>query len=141
MIPAFLLGPAIKLVGVRFAKPLIYIVFAALVIGVLGLVKCQHDAKKAAQIRADAKAAEAYAASAGEAVNAVAAAAGREAELKDVVIEAAKDIANAEGSNQSIPPAARTAALRSACKLRQYANHPSCAALLQHDPGSVEGGD
>lgn len=137
MIPAFLLGPVAKLVGARFAKPLIYITLAVLLIGGLGIVKCQHDARKAMQARSDSKAAEAYATSAGEAVNAVAAAAGREAALKDVVTEAAKDIANAEGSNQAIPPAARAAALRGACKLRQYANHPSCAALLEHDSGVV----
>lgn len=125
----------------NLARPLIYITLAALLIGTLGIVKCQHDAKRAAQSRSDAKAAEAYATSAGEAVNAVAAAAGREAALKDVVTEAAKDIANAEGSNQAIPPAARAAALRGACRLRQYANHPSCTALLQHDPGGVEGRD
>lgn len=134
MIPAFLLGPVIKLVGAKFAKPLIYIAFAALVFGGLGIFKCSYDARQAAQARSDAKAAEAYATSAGEAVNAVAAAAGREAALKDIVTEAAKEIANAEGSNEAIPPAARAAALRSACRLPNYQHHPTCTALLSHDP-------
>jgi hypothetical protein len=134
MIPAFILAPVVKLVGTRFAKPLAFITLAALLIGGLGLVKCQYDARKTAQARSDAKSAEAYATSAGEAVNAVAAAAGREAALKDVVTEAAKEIANAEGSNEAIPPAARAAALRSACRLPNYANHPTCTALLGNDP-------
>lgn len=121
-------------VPLKLARPLIYIAFAVMVFGAGFLVKCQHDARKAAQARVDAKAAEAYATSAGEAVNAVAAAAGREAALKDIVTEAAKEIANAEGSNAPIPPAARDAALRSACRLPNYKHHPACTALLGNDP-------
>lgn len=113
-------------VPLKFARPLIYIALAALLFGGLGLAKCQYDARKAAQARVDAKAAEAYATSAGEAVNAVAASAGREAALKDVVAEAAKDIAQAEGSTNEIPPDARSAALRAACRLPAYRNEPAC---------------
>ena len=131
---AFLIPWAAKLVGPKLAKPFIIAAGVALLLAALGVGKCSYDAKKAQQARVDAKAAEAYATSAGEAVNAVAAAAGREAALKDVVIEAAKDIAQAEGSTDEIPPAARAAALRSACKLRQYSSHPACTALLGNDP-------
>ena len=131
IIATFLIKQGVPL---KMARPLIYIALAVLLFGGLGIVKCSYDARKAAQARVDAKAAEAYATSAGEAVNAVAASAGREAALKDVVIEAAKDIAQAEGSTNEIPPAARDAALRSACKLRQYSSHPACAALLNNGP-------
>ena len=123
-----------KGVPLRFARPLIYAGLAALLIGGLGIAKCSHDARKAVQARQDAKAAEAYADAAKDAVATVAASAGREAALKDIVTEAAKDIANAEGSNEAIPPAARAAALRSACRLPNYSNHPTCVKMLGNDP-------
>lgn len=122
----FLIGIAAKLVGARFAKAFVIAGGVALLLTVLGVGKCSYDARKAAQARVDAKAAEAYATSAGEAVNVVAAAAGREAALKDVVIEAAKDIAQSEGSTNEIPPAARSAALRAACRLPAYRDEPAC---------------
>lgn len=130
----FLVGLAAKLVGARFAKAFVIAGGVLLLVSILGLAKCGYDAKQAAQARSDAKAAEAYATAAGEAVDTVAASAGREAELKDIVTEAAKDIANAEGSDEAVPPAARAAALRAACKLRSYADHPSCRALLGNGP-------
>lgn len=131
---AFLIPWAAKLVGPKLAKPFIIAAGVALLLAVLGVGKCSYDARKAAQARSDAKAAEAYATSAGEAVNAVAAAAGREAALKDIVTEAAKDIAASEGASNEIPPAARAAALRAACKLPAYRNSPACTALLGNDP-------
>lgn len=65
MIPAFLIGPAVKLVGERFAKPLIYAALAALLIGGLGIAKCaydrsvieKHDAKVTAKIATAARSA------------------------------------------------------------------------------------
>lgn len=137
----FLIGIAAKLVGERFARAFVIFIGIALLLGIASVGRCSYDAMKAVQARQDAKAAEAYATSAGEAVNAVAAAAGREAALKDVVTEAAKDIANAEGSNEAIPPAARDAALAAACRLPAYAHHPACRALLEHDTVRLGEGD
>lgn len=65
MIPAFLIGPAVKLVGERFAKPLIIIAGVALLIAVLSVGKCaydrsvveKHDAKATAKIATAARSA------------------------------------------------------------------------------------
>lgn len=44
MIPAFLLAPAVRLVGERFAKPLIIGAAVVLVVLALGVAKCRYDA-------------------------------------------------------------------------------------------------
>ena len=108
-------------VPLKFARPLIYIAFAVLVFGAGFLVKCQFDARKAAQARVDAKAAEAYATSAGEAVNAVAAAAGREADLDKLADKAMKELDNAQD-----PEAARAAVDNALCQLQLYRDRPEC---------------
>ena len=108
-------------VPLNLARPLIYIAFAVLVFGAGFLVKCQFDARKAAQARVDAKAAEAYATSAGEAVNAVAAAAGREADLDKLADKAMKELDNAQD-----PEAARAAVDNALCQLQLYRDRPEC---------------
>lgn len=108
-------------VPLKLARPLIYIAFAVLVFGAGFLVKCQFDARKAAQARVDAKAAEAYATSAGEAVNAVAAAAGREADLDKLADKAMKELDNAQD-----PEAARAAVDNALCQLQLYRDRPEC---------------
>ena len=108
-------------VPLNLARPLIYIAFAVLVFGAGFLVKCQFDARKAAQARVDAKAAEAYATSAGEAVNAVAATAGREADLDKLADKAMKELDNAQD-----PEAARAAVDNALCQLQLYRDRPEC---------------
>ena len=108
-------------VPLKLARPLIYIAIAVLLFGGIGLVKCQYDARKHAQARSDAKAAEAYATSAGEAVNAVAAAAGREADLDKLADKAMKELDNAQD-----PEAARAAVNNALCELQLYRDRHEC---------------
>jgi hypothetical protein len=91
---------------------------------------CKDNRQEAAQAKHETLTAGAYTEAAKEAVETIEARSGEEAELKEVVAEAAKDIANAEGSDQAIPPAARDAALRGACRLPDYRDEPTCRLLV-----------
>lgn len=51
MIPAFLLAPAVRLVGERFAKPLIIGAAVVLVVLAAGVAKCRYDANLIKQDR------------------------------------------------------------------------------------------
>lgn len=106
---------------------------ALCVIGFFTVRSCQESRREAAEARQQAKEVSAYADAAEGAVAAVSARSEAEAELKDVVAVAAKEISNAEGSDQAIPPAARDAALRAACRLPNYSSDPACRSLLQPD--------
>ncbi len=120
--------------GLSLTKILGIGIFIALIVGFLTVQSCMDRGRKAAQARQDARSADAYSKAAEGAVATVSARSEAEAELKDVVAEAAVDIAKAEGSENAIPPAARAAALRAACRLREYANHPACVRLLEANP-------
>lgn len=108
-------------------------VLALLLLAVFTVRSCSSDRRDAAQDRHEARAAEAYAGAAKGAVARVVGRAREESELKDVVTEAAQEIANVEGSDQPVPPAARDAALSAACRLRSYRDEPACQ-MLRADP-------
>lgn len=93
---------------------------------VLTVATCSGRGKEAAQAKQDSKTASATTEAAKDAVAAVVERAEADASINEIVTEAAKDIANAEGSDQAIPPAARNAALRAACRLLSYAHDPAC---------------
>lgn len=114
----------------RYAVPALLI---AALLALASLSMCRNSRQDAAQARQDARTASATTEAAKDAVATVVARSDAEAGLRQVVNEAAKDISNAEGSNQPIPPAARDAALRAACRLPNYHDEPACA-LLQPRP-------
>lgn len=109
---------------------LIFIALAVLaIIALISMKMCSSGHQEAEQAKQDSRTSGAYTQAAMNAVDMVEARTGEEAELKEVVAEAAKDIANAEGSDQTIPPAARDAALRGACRLPNYRDEPACVLL------------
>lgn len=116
-----------------FGQPILRIaLFAVAILAVVALISmkmCSSGRQEAEQAKQDSRTATAYTEAAKDAVATIEARSGEEAELKEVVAEAAKDIANAEGSDQAIPPAARDAALRGACRLPNYRNEPACRLL------------
>ena len=98
----------------------------AFLIAFLSMRGCKDSRQEAQQAQQDTRSADAYAGAAKGAVLTVVKRSEEEVALKEVVNEAAKDIANAEGSEQAIPPAARAAALRAACRLPDYRDEPAC---------------
>jgi len=116
-----------------FGQPVIRLViglaFILAIVAFFSMRSCESQREKAAQAKQEARSADAYAGAAKEAVATITDRSAAEEDLRQVVHEAAKDIANAEGSDQPIPPAARNAALRAACQLRDYRDHPACAVL------------
>ena len=103
------------------------VIAAGAFIVILLLIKgCTSQREAAEQAKHESRTATAYTEAAKEAVETVAARSNGEAELKEVVAVAAKEIANAEGSNQPITPDVRDAALYGACSLPNYRDEPAC---------------
>jgi hypothetical protein len=110
-------------------RGLIALAVLALVVAFLASRSCSSSRQEARQAKHETKTAGAYSEAAKEAVATVAARAEGEAELREVVAEAAKEISYAEGSEQKIAPGARDAALRAACRLPNYRDEPACRLL------------
>ncbi len=97
-----------------------------LIITIISLRSCAGSRQAAEQAKQTSRSEAAYSTAAKVAVDKVTQRAAEEGELKEVVADAAKELANAEGSEQAIPPAARVAALRAACRLPNYRDEPAC---------------
>jgi len=91
--------------------------------------RCSQEGQIRAQAGQDARSAEATNNAAEVAVETVAARAGIEAELDDIVDAATEEIENAEGSDQIIHRDVADAARRAACRLPAYRNDPACRML------------
>ena len=99
------------------------------VIGGIALWQTLSARQQAVQARQDTKGADAYAGAAQGAVAVVVANADSQSTLAEVVTEASKEIAAADGADQPITPEARNAALVAACRLPAYRKEARCVAL------------
>lgn len=105
---------------------LIAVIVIAAVLGLLYVESCVSGREAAEQNKQTSRSADAHSTAAKVAVDKVATRAGEHVELKDVVAEASKEIASAEGSKNAITPDVRAAARRAACRLPNYREHPAC---------------
>lgn len=97
-----------------------------IIVALISIKSCDNANEHAAQSEQTTRSTNAHSGAAEVAVATVVHSSEREASINEIVETAAKEISNAEGSNQKITPAMRAAALRAACRLRDYSEHPAC---------------
>ena len=108
---------------------IVMIVAAVLLVGLIafGVTQCEQRRNGAAQGRLDTSQAGAAQNSATDAINAVAAAGGREAASEDLTRQNAREIAGAPGSTVRTDPAVDLAGRRALCRRAAYRDEPKCA--------------
>lgn len=110
------------------SRVILAVLFVLCIAGALMVHSCTQARQKAAQAQQDSRTASATAQAAKEAVATVVARSDADAEVDEIVSDAAKEIDNAKS-----PVAARAAAYNALCELQLYARDPACI-VRQPDP-------